>query len=159
MLSWVTPFPGNAITSNLTARPTRGASVFVFYYIVEKCWTVQGANCTPPRKNTWGGNTFCISSYFNTNGLKHCQCRRSLCWWFPVSNNDRLISKYLVSTSRYLTWLRMSEIHFLKQQSNFRWALGFLPFQAAGGRPQQHYLYFQCTTILSSLNVQQEGEL
>lgn len=52
MLSRITPLPVNAVASNLMPRPIRGASLFVFNYNVEKCWTVQGGNCTPPRENT-----------------------------------------------------------------------------------------------------------
>ncbi len=70
MLSWVTPFPGNPVITNLVPKPAGGANVFVFCYNVEKCCTVQGANCTPPRKNTRGGNTSCISRYFNINALQ-----------------------------------------------------------------------------------------
>lgn len=70
MLSRVAPYPGIAVTSNLTPKPTQGSSAFVFYYNVEKCCTAQGANRTPPRANTQGGNTFCISNYFDTDPLQ-----------------------------------------------------------------------------------------
>lgn len=56
MLSWATPFPVSAVTSNFVPKSTRGVSVFVFSYNVEKCCTVQGGNCTPPRK-THGAET------------------------------------------------------------------------------------------------------
>lgn len=158
MLSWVTPCPVNAVTSNLTSKPTRGASVFVFSYNVEKCCTAQGGNCTPPRKNTWGGNTFLYFLLFQHKST-------------PEQKNSLLVE---ANTKQWPPNLQISHLHIqIFDLTRDEWdSLSVTTiklymstwFSASpsswGGGDQRHIIYVLKVHYYSVfLDVQQEGGL
>lgn len=98
--------------------------------------------------------------YFKIFQFRHpAQSKGMHCWPGRTSNNDCLpiFRVSHLSSSRHLAWLRMSEIHFPQQQSNFRGALGFLPLQTAGGEDRWRIIYI--VSALLCLCKQHEEEL
>lgn len=77
------------------------------------------------------------------------QRRGILCWCCPISDNN---PQRLISASRYLTWLRMNEIHFHWQQSQSGWPL--LSKQLGGDHCKTFPVHHHCVI----LNEEQEGK-
>lgn len=124
--------PDQVNASHLKTKRAEGDECICFQLQCGKMLYSAGGQLHPSQKTHMGRKHILYSErlqHKSTVALRDPPGRIH-CWRFPISKSDyhgRPVSKHLISTSRYLTWLRISEIHFLEKQSTVRSALGLLP--------------------------------